>query len=57
MFPMNRRAGGHRYRVRIAKSEQSRDGHSEVLADHSTDVSEYKHETVRWGSGTQSDPL
>jgi hypothetical protein len=29
-----------RYRVRIAKSEQTRDGHSEVLADHSTDAQE-----------------
>jgi len=27
-----------RYRVRIAKSEQTRDKHLEVLADHSTEV-------------------
>ena len=27
-----------RYRVRIATSEQTRDEHLEVLADHSTDV-------------------
>jgi len=31
-----------RYRWRTAKSEQSRDRHLEVLADHSTDVQERK---------------
>lgn len=33
--------GDTRYRGRIAKSEQTRDGHSEVLVDHSTED--------RWG--------
>jgi hypothetical protein len=34
----NIKTGDTRYRVRIAKSEQTRDEHLEVLADHSTDV-------------------
>jgi hypothetical protein len=40
------------YQGRIAKSEQTRDKHSEVLADPSTDVRETR--TERWGSGAQA---
>ncbi len=44
-----------RYRVRIANSEQSRDGHLAVLVDHSTDGQVYKiHTPVRWGSEAQA---
>lgn len=32
-----KKTGDTRYRGRIAKSERTRDGHSEVLADHITD--------------------
>ncbi|MCP4607919.1 MAG: hypothetical protein GY845_04295 [Planctomycetes bacterium] len=32
-----RKMGDARYRGRIANSEQTRDGHLEVLADHSTE--------------------
>jgi predicted transcriptional regulator len=34
----NIKTGDTRYRGRIAKSEQTRDEHLEVLADHITDV-------------------
>jgi len=33
----NEKTGDTRYRVRIAKSERTRDGHLEVLVDHNTD--------------------
>jgi hypothetical protein len=39
--------------VRIAKSEQSRDEHLEVLADHSTDV-RVTILALRWGSDVQA---
>jgi hypothetical protein len=42
-----------RYRGRIAKSEQTRDGLLAVLVDHSTDVGTLVV-AVRWGSETQA---
>ena len=50
-----KRSGQARYRWGIAKSERHRDGHLEVLADHSTASSESCFpDWERWGSEAQT---